>query len=393
MCHLINFSPFRAGRKKSLSSGMRLKKTVKSEICIVGGGPAGLAAALALAQSGREVTVLDCARPPIDKACGEGLMPDSLAGLNTLGVTLPGIGSALRGIRFVGGQAQVSGDFPNGLGRGVRRVLLHEQLVARAERLGVRLLWGVKNVQTERGCVRFSGGHIQTQLIVGADGQKSSVRKQAGLEHFKSEKRRYGFRRHYAVAPWSQYVEVYWGNGFQIYVTPVSETQVGVALLSSNPHLRLDIAVSRVPLLARRLAGAPAATPEMGSLSLSRQLRRVFCDGYVLLGDASGSVDAITGEGMCLAFRQSAALVDALEADEMRLYQQAHRKIAARPLRMAALLLILDANQTLQRKALAGLAAHPGIFSSLLAAHVGHKSFADMVSWQLLSFGWGVLLA
>jgi flavin-dependent dehydrogenase len=266
----------------------------------------------------------------------------------------------------------VSSDFPNGAGLGLRRVLLHEQLAARAEQVGVRLLWGVKNVRTERGCVRFNGGAIETRLIVGADGQKSSVRKQAGLEHFKSEKRRYGFRRHYRIAPWSRHVEVYWGSGFQIYVTPVSDTQVGVALLSRDPHLRLAAAVSRIPTLAKKLAGADPVTPEMGSLSVSRTLRRVSCDGYVLLGDASGSVDAITGEGMCLAFRQSAALVDALNADDMRLYQQAHRKIAAKPLRMAALLLVLDAHQMLQRQALAALAAYPRIFSLLLAVHVGH---------------------
>jgi flavin-dependent dehydrogenase len=167
-------------------------------------------------------------------------------------------------------------------------------------------------------------------------------------------------------------VEVYWGSGFQIYVTPVSDTQVGVALLSRDPHLRLAAAVSRIPTLAKKLAGADPVTPEMGSLSVSRTLRRVSCDGYVLLGDASGSVDAITGEGMCLAFRQSAALVDALNADDMRLYQQAHRKIAAKPLRMAALLLVLDAHQMLQRQALAALAAYPRIFSLLLAVHVGH---------------------
>jgi len=366
---------------------------VKSEICIVGGGPAGLAAALALAQSGREVTVLDCALPPIDKACGEGLLPDSLAALNGLGVTLPGMGSELRGIRFIDEQAQVSSDFPNGAGRGVRRVLLHEQLMARAEQMGVRLLWGVKNVRTERGCVRFNGGSIETRLIVGADGQNSSVRKQAGLERCKSEKRRYGFRRHYAAPPWSSYVEVYWGEGFQIYVTPVCENRVGVALLSRDPHLRLEGALSRIPVLAKKLAGADPVTPEMGSLSVSRRLRRVFCDGYVLLGDASGSVDAITGEGMCLAFRQAAALVDALNAGDMQRYQQAHRKIASRPLRMAALLLVMDRNQTLRRKALAGLEAHPGIFGGLLAAHVSQKPLTDVVSWQLLSFGLGVLLA
>ncbi len=366
---------------------------MKTDICIVGGGPAGLACALALTQSGREVTVIDCAVPPIDKACGEGLMPDSLAALGKLGVTLPDIGYPLHGIRFFGSDSHVSSDFPNGIGRGVRRVFLHEQLITRAERVGVRLLWGVKNVHTCRGCVTYNGGEIKTNLIVGADGQKSSVRQDAGVNHFKSEKRRYGFRRHYGLSPWSPYVEVYWGNHFQVYITPVAANQVCVALISTDPHLRLDAALRQIPALAHKLAGAEAVTAEMGSLSISRKVRKVHSEGYVLLGDASGSVDAITGEGMCLAFKQSKTLVDALDSGDMNLYQTAHRKISAKPMQMATLMLVLDSSQRLQRKALSALAAHPGIFGSLLAAHVGHKSIADVLSFDLLSFGLGVLRA
>jgi menaquinone-9 beta-reductase len=366
---------------------------MKTDICIVGGGPAGLACALALTKSGRGVTVIDCAVPPIDKACGEGLMPDSLAALAALGVRLPAVGSELHGIRFFDAQHAVSADFPHGTGRALRRVVLHEILIEQAERVGVRMLWGVKNVHTRRGRVSFNGGHVDAPLVVGADGQKSAVRAEAGLGAVVSERRRYGFRRHYGCAPWSRYVEIYWANHFQIYVTPVASDQVCVALISTDPHLRLDAALPMLPALAERLRGVPEATPERGSLSLSRKLRRVCGNGYVLLGDASGSVDAITGEGMCLAFKQSMALVAALDAGDLRLYQESHRKIAARPRRMAALMLVLDSNEPLQRKAMAALAAHPQIFSSLLAAHVGYRPLSDVFSWRLLSFGLGVLRA
>lgn len=366
---------------------------MKSEICVIGGGPAGLAAALALSQSGREVTVLDCAVPPIDKACGEGLMPDSLAALANLGVTLTDAGYPFQGIRFTDTKSTVSADFPNGTGRGLRRLILHERLISVAERSGVRLMWGVKSVHTSRGRVSFNGGHIDTKLIVGADGQKSFVRQEAGLDAVTHENRRYGFRRHYAIQPWSRYVEIYWAKNFQIYITPVAVDRVCVALITTEPHLRLDAALTQLPSLACRLNDSRAATPEMGSLSVSRSLRRVYTDGYVLLGDASGSVDAITGEGMCLAFKQAAALVDALDADDLRLYQQAHKKIASRPLQMASLMLLLDKNTTLQRKSLASLSLHPDVFSGLLATHVGHKPIANILSWQLISFGFGVLSA
>jgi 2-polyprenyl-6-methoxyphenol hydroxylase-like FAD-dependent oxidoreductase len=366
---------------------------MKSDICGVGGGPAGLAAAIALTRSGREATVLDCALPPIDKACGEGLMPDSLEALAKLGVQLSNVGAMFQGIRFFGPKAAVSGDFPNGVGRGLRRVQLHEILIARAESLGIRMLWGVKNLHTERGQVRFNGGYISTSLIVGADGQKSTVREQAGLHQVVREKRRFGFRKHYDIAPWSPYVEIYWGHGSQIYITPVALNQICVALISKDPHLRLDAALATQPALAEKLGNAAVVTPERGSLSTSRRYRRVTADGYALLGDASASVDAITGEGMCLAFRQAAALVEALDSGDLRQYERSHRKIMATPLRMAALMLLLDTNSTVQRKALAGLEANPSIFSSILAAHVGHKPLSNILSRQLFSFGLEVLRA
>ena len=51
---------------------------IRCDALIAGGGPAGLAAAIALRQKGLDVLVADALWPPIDKACGEGLMPDAL---------------------------------------------------------------------------------------------------------------------------------------------------------------------------------------------------------------------------------------------------------------------------------------------------------------------------
>ena len=72
-----------------------------TDVLVIGGGPAGLATAIAARKKGFEVTVVDGAKPPIDKACGEGLMPNTLAALRELGVAIcPADGQALRGIRF-----------------------------------------------------------------------------------------------------------------------------------------------------------------------------------------------------------------------------------------------------------------------------------------------------
>src|SRR5271167_509906 len=94
----------------------------QSDVFIVGGGPAGLAAAIALRARGFGVTVADPALPPIDKTCGEGLMPGALAALGRLGVSLPSQHCfPFRGIRFVRGSTSVDASFPNGTGVGIRR--------------------------------------------------------------------------------------------------------------------------------------------------------------------------------------------------------------------------------------------------------------------------------
>jgi 2-polyprenyl-6-methoxyphenol hydroxylase-like FAD-dependent oxidoreductase len=114
----------------------------KTDIFIVGGGPAGLAAAIAASQIGLRITVADGALPPIEKPCGEGMMPSTLAALNSLGVALEhGDGHSFRGISFVQRDAAVTADFSHGLAIGLRRPVLHQRLVARAEACGVRLLW------------------------------------------------------------------------------------------------------------------------------------------------------------------------------------------------------------------------------------------------------------
>jgi flavin-dependent dehydrogenase len=343
-----------------------------NDVCIAGGGPAGLAAALALRQQGFQVTVVDCAVPPIDKACGEGLMPDSLAALRRLGVELDSTaGYPFKGIRFTDGSSTVTGDFPNGSGLGVRRFLLHELLVKHAQAAKVNLIWGAKNVRLYNGGISIQGEHLPARFVVGADGLKSAIRTSARLDAVKAEKRRYGFRRHYKLAPWSDYVELYWGPRGQVYITPVAEDEVCVAVVSRDSKLRLDSALVDFPQLQERLAGAAHRSPEMGSLSVSRTLKRVYKDGLALLGDASGSVDAVTGEGMCLAFKQAAALAHALRAGDLKQYAARHKEIGAKPRLMASLLLTMERHAEIQRRALASLAKRPQLFEYLLRLHVG----------------------
>lgn len=363
-----------------------------SDVCIVGGGPAGLAAAIALRREGFAVSLIDCAVPPIDKGCGEGLMPDTVAALRELEVAIPSeLGFRFRGIRFTDGQSSVVADFPNGTGIGLRRTALHNLLVERAMELGVSCFWETKRTRLERAGIVIDEEMIQPQLVVGADGQNSRIRRDAGLDKARREVRRFGFRRHYNIAPWSPYMELHWGKRSQIYMTPVSENQICVVLMSSDPKLRLNEGLAEFPEIESRLSCAEASSIETGAVTVSRELERVCRNGLALVGDASGSVDAITGEGMCLAFRQAVALAQAFKAGNVSSYQQLHHALTRRARLMASLMLSLENHQNFRRRVLGSLAKHPDVFARLLAIHVGQSSFIDLCSVRLLNLGFAFI--
>jgi flavin-dependent dehydrogenase len=235
---------------------------------------------------------------------------------------------------------------------------LHQVLADRASQIGVRLLW-----DTRLG----DGSKLPSYWwLVGADGQNSRVRQAAGLDAIRSESRRFGFRRHYEIAPWTDFVEVYWGSRCQVYVTPVSEQEVGIALLSRDSHTRLDSAIGSLPELQRRLRGARMSSVERGALTISRRLRRVVRGRTVLVGDASGSVDAITGDGLSLAFHHAVALAEALCEDRLADYQAQHSRLARRPALVAAMLLSLDRFPWLRRQVFGMLSLNPPMFARLV---------------------------
>jgi flavin-dependent dehydrogenase len=333
------------------------------DVFVIGGGPAGLAAAIAARRQGMRVVVSDGEIAPIDKPCGEGLMPDSRLLAAKLGIEVPiSTGYEFRGIRFHGAGRSVAADFSAGCGIGIRRTTLHRVLVQAAERAGVELRWaspvsGIEN--------------IKARWIVGADGSSSLVRRWAGLDAVASRSRRYAYRQHFAVAPWTRYMEIHWGAGCQIYVTPVDAHEVCVALVSCRQDLRLGEALDRYfPVLRERLRQGSEASRERGSITGNVRLRAVARGNVALIGDASGSVDAIAGEGICLSFRQAEVLAMAMARGDLTAYNRKHQWLALRPHLMAKTMLQLDRSQFVQRCVMGVLEAQPWIFRKLLQVHV-----------------------
>jgi len=377
-----------------------------TEALIVGGGPAGLAAAIALGQRGIASTVVEARTFPIDKACGEGLMPDSRESLARLGVHLhQRDGAPFLGIRFANSAHSVDATFRQGVGLGVRRPHLHRLLAERALETGAHLLWNSRiqlpqfapgNAQP--GAALVNGQPIGFRWLIGADGQSSSVRRWAGLDRARRRNLRFAFRTHYRIDPAAtrfDRVEVHWGRRGQLYITPVAPDCVCAVYIARDPQLvsacHRDAILASFPGVAARLAHAHIVSRRRGAITSSCKLHRVASGSVALIGDASGSADAITGEGLAISFRQALALAASIHSGSLAPYRRAHRHIARLPIAMGELMLTLDRWPTLQVRALPALAQTPLFFQELLDAHMAERSLASVFLRRGPRFGLGLL--
>lgn len=356
---------------------------IRCDALIAGGGPAGLAAAIALQQKGLDVVVADALFPPIDKACGEGLMPDAQKDLAALGIQFTAQdGAPFDGIAFRSGRHYAVGHFERGVGLGIRRLQLHLLLVERARQLGVRLAWGRRISATHPSSNQpwtLDGESCSYGYAIGADGQSSRVRQAIGLGQGNILSRRFGVRCHYRVKPWNRMVEVHWGDLGQAYITPVGLEEICVATVSRSPLIRMEAVLASLPLLRAHLDGAGDPSKLRGALTTTRKLPRVTAGNVALTGDASGSADAITGEGIALSFRQARLLAEAIAADNLAVYEAGHPAILRRPHLMSRAMLSMDALPWLRERTMGLFAAQPQIFARLLALHLGERTLKDVL--------------
>lgn len=345
---------------------------VDTQILIAGGGPAGLAAGIRAAQHGLQATIVEPKSPPIDKACGEGLMPAALERMAQLGVEVDRlVGHPFRGIRYVDAEdpsRTAMGDFPTGPGKGVRRVELHRALADRAAELGVQRREGRVDA-VERGADFVEAAGLRARWLIGADGLHSTVRRELGMDAGmrKRHPRRFGIRRHYAVAPWVDRVEVHWSGRAEAYVTPVGPETVGVAMLFEESG-RFDELLEYFPRLRGRIRGAEQLSEDRGGGPFEQRVpRRVDDSGRVLLvGDAAGYVDPLTGEGVALAVETACAAVESIVEGRPHDYEQEWRRRTREYFLLTEGLLTLTRPRWTHRPLIALLDTIPGVFDWFL---------------------------
>jgi 2-polyprenyl-6-methoxyphenol hydroxylase-like FAD-dependent oxidoreductase len=351
------------------------------DYAIVGGGPAGLAVAIFAALAGRRAVVIEKRRGPVDKACGEGVMPPGVTWLRRMGVVVRPEGAhPFRGIRYVDGDVVAEADFVEGPGLGIRRTELSSAMRSRAAVLGVDLREdcqaGAFLEYADRVAMETTRGRIESRWLVGADGLHGRVRGAAGFEVAVGPRQRFGARRHFRLAPWSDLVEVHWGDGVEAYVTPVGPDRMGIAFLWSAASGRTgdyDSFLARFPELRARLGSAEASpeTTVLGAGPFDLNVEPIARGRVLLVGDAAGYLDAITGEGLSLAFAAAAALVEATLTEDVSGYPSAWERLRRQHMAVTRLVLRLTDHPSSRRRALQALSRCPDALRAFLALNTG----------------------
>ncbi|OLF14322.1 monooxygenase [Actinophytocola xinjiangensis] len=333
------------------------------DVVVAGGGPAGLAVALGCARAGLDVVVCEKRPGVLDKACGEGLMPGAVRALETLGVDPPG--HPIGGITYRQGDTVAYAPFRNGTGRGVRRTQLHDALRAAVDRAGVPVLPCPVTGLTQDEDHVLAGG-LRARYLVAADGLHSSIRDLVGLTTARATPApRWGLRRHFALAPASASVEVTWASRSEAYVTPVSADTIGVAILSS---VRGGFAeqLTAFPDLAARLAGARPVSPVRGAGPLRQRTAGRVAGRVLLVGDAAGYIDALTGEGLAVSLSTAAELVRCLRAGRPGDYERAWARTSRRSRWLTESLLWARNRAALARLIVPAAARAPRLFTAVV---------------------------
>lgn len=288
-------------------------------------------------------------------------MPHTVRQLERLGVSPPG--REFVGIRYRDGEREVSASFRSGAGLGVRRIALHTALLEAVAAAGVQMVQGDVGSVTQDGASVSAAG-LRARYLAAADGLHSPVRRSLGLEMTSRGPRRWGIRRHVQRAPWTDHVEVYWAPGAEAYVTPVADDCVGIAILSSQRG-GFDSHLGGFTALGERVRGH-AHGSDMAAGPLRQKVRSRVAGRVLLVGDAAGYVDALTGEGLGIAFGGAELLVGCVVADRPGDYDRQWRRMSRRYRLLTAAVLQASEYAPVRSRIVPAAAAMPKVFAGIV---------------------------
>jgi flavin-dependent dehydrogenase len=304
---------------------------VVADVAIAGGGPAGAALAIELGRRGIRVSLYEKARHPRLKACGEGLLPHGVAALGDI-ARLPEA-PRVRGLRFVAGDASTDADFPEGFGLIVRRDWFDRWLFERAA--------ATPNVDARMGTPYRSEGE---PFIVGADGRNSIFHRQ--LEAQRPRSARVGLSAHVTgLDDVSDRVEVFFHREGELYIAPTGGGETLVAALFYRDRFRRDgitHLLQTIPAVRDRARQVEFTTPVLAASPLGLRLSRVIEGHLLLIGDAAGAPDPITGDGIALAMASVRPAADAIVSGDLAAYQRVRLAMGRNADRLGRLLLAVS---------------------------------------------------
>ena len=340
------------------------------DVAIVGAGPAGSTLAALLARRGVSVALIDRDEFPRDKLCGEFLSYDAMPILDKLGITFDA--PQITRCRVVSRRRVYEFDFP-APARGVSRLFLDDLLFRTAIQSGAQSFAGWTATSLEPLTIERDGERrvLQPKVIVGAWGRWGRFDAQLGRRFVKDYSHRsFGFKRHYRGVV-SDTIELHSFRGGYLGVSPIENELTNICGLVhasrlSNLKGRWDAFVDTIRREEKQLdqmyaRHEPAQDGFVSSEPVIFRARSPVERGVFMIGDASGIVDPLTGNGMAMAI-QSAALAAryVIEKDE-RAYTAAHADFFGRRIRWSrrvAMILsrpaLLDAALSMVRSPKAG---------------------------------------
>lgn len=367
------------------ASGVTAPEREIWDLVVVGGGPAGLAAAIVAAGQGFSVVVVERRDFPADKACGEGVLPPGVKALQRLGIADRfdrTTSHPFAGIRFIQENGAAAESRMPSEGMGIRRTVLVEALARRAEELGAVLRHRCSVTGFEAGsseaAVYTSAGKISGRLIVAADGLHSSLRKASGLDAAPSYRRRFALRQHYKIRPWTNFVEVYVDDKGEAVVTPVSDESVSINFVWEDGMIerpKIPVLASRFPALLARLGNAAAISSAKGAGPMARAATRRNGERMVLIGDAAGFVDSISGDGLSIAFNSALILGKHLPEilkrgatqKSLQVYEREARRIYRGYWFVTSGMLMVKRYPRARRTIINSLMRHPAVFHMMMS--------------------------